>query len=315
MPLITDKIGNIVTRFAPSPNGAMHMGHAFAALCAHDFAKLHDGEFMLRIEDIDGNRTRVEHVDSIFAMLNMLNITPDRVQYQSKNIHAYQMALHKLDEMGIIYPCFCSRHDIANRVKQKPVRHGPDGPNYPGTCRNIDRELAMSKKSIQPYSLRLNMAEALKLAQIKSTHLYWHDVQSGMHRADPAIFGDIIIWRKDAPASYHLASVVDDGGDAHHHGGRVISHIVRGMDLMAYSDIHILLSCLLDLTPKIYWHHPLLLDAGGEKLSKSKNSPSLWDIEQRAKDAGQWYDGFGQDLAHNLRHLSFPPGIRLSTNI
>ena len=200
------------TRFAPSPNGALHLGHAFSALCAHDFARTHYGAFHLRIEDIDGTRSRAEHVGAIFADLEWLGLKWDGlVQYQSGRVARYVDALERLKAMGLVYRCVCSRGDIAEVLKTTSVPHGPDGPHYPGTCRvrEVDEDA--------PYVWRLDMAKAVELAG----SLRWTDLAAGEQLADPMLFGDVVLWRKDAPASYHLAATVDDAADG-------ISHVVRG---------------------------------------------------------------------------------------
>jgi glutamyl-Q tRNA(Asp) synthetase len=280
--------GAVRTRFAPSPNGALHLGHAYSALCAHDFARANGGEFLLRIEDIDGTRSRPEHIDAILADMAWLGLVPDgRVQYQSQNVARYRRALEKLKNIGLLYRCSCTRGEIAAALKVAPVVHGPDGPHYPGSCR--DRGVP----DHVPHSWRIDMAKALEL----SGPLKWTDLAAGEQFADPMQFGDVVIWRKDAPASYHLAATVDDAADG-------ISHVVRGKDLFAYTAIHRLLQELLGLPQPVYWHHPLLLDASGEKLSKSKSSPSLSARRMAGDDGGLLID--------NLRKGVLPLGISMS---
>jgi len=280
--------GKVVTRFAPSPNGQLHLGHAFSALCAHEFARAFGGQFRLRIEDIDGTRSRPEHVQTIIADMQWLGLMHDGdVQFQSQHTACYVAALDRLNSAGLLYRCGCTRGDIAESLKQKPVPHGPDGPHYPGTCRK--RAFAGDG----PYSWRLDMQKALKLAG----PLMWTDLAAGQQFADPMAFGDVVLWRKDAPASYHLAATVDDAADG-------ITHVVRGKDLFAYTAIHRLLQALLDLPEPAYWHHPLLLDSAGEKLAKSKSSPAL----SARRLAGE----SGTALIYNLRHGTLPLGISLT---
>jgi glutamyl-Q tRNA(Asp) synthetase len=279
----------IRTRFAPSPNGALHLGHAFSALCAHDFARAHDGEFIVRIEDIDGTRSRPDHIDAILADLAWLDLKPDApVQYQSANIEQYETALENLGALGLLYKCTCTRGDISAALKRVPVLHGPDGPQYPGTCRNRSVE-AKSR-----FCWRIDMAKASALTGL----LRWCDLAAGDQIADPMQFGDVVLWRKDAPASYHLAATVDDA-----RGG--ISHVVRGRDLFAYTAIHRLLQVLLDFSEPVYWHHPLFLDGEGQKLSKSKSAPAL-SIQRLA-------GGDGPQLINNLRQGVLPLGISMSS--
>jgi glutamyl-Q tRNA(Asp) synthetase len=280
--------GDVRTRFAPSPNGALHLGHAFSALCAHDFARACAGAFYLRIEDIDGTRSRPEHIDAILEDMAWLGLVPDgAVQYQSANVARYADAFEKLKALGLLYRCSCTRGDISAALKLAPVAHGPDGPHYPGTCR--DRNISADI----PHSWRIDMAKAVALTGT----LRWTDLAAGEQFADPMLFGDVVLWRKDAPASYHLAATVDDAADG-------ISHVVRGKDLFAYGAIHRLLQALLDLPAPLYWHHPLLLDTSREKLAKSKSSPSL----AARRIAGE--DGYA--LIENLREGTLPLGISLS---
>jgi glutamyl-Q tRNA(Asp) synthetase len=279
----------VVTRFAPSPNGALHLGHALSALCARDFAKANDGAFHLRIEDIDGTRSRAEHVGAILADLAWLGLTWDGlVQYQSGRVARYVDALEKLKVMGLVYRCGCSRGDISDVLKTMAVPHGPDGPHYPGTCRGRDIGDDVS------HSWRLDMAKAVEPAG----PLCWTDLAAGEQVADPMLFGDVVLWRKDAPASYHLAATVDDAADG-------ITHVVRGQDLFAYTAIHRLLQELLGLPEPVYWHHALLIDASGEKLAKSKSSSALAARREAGED--------GPALIDNLRKGVLPLGISLSS--
>lgn len=281
--------GRVRTRFAPSPNGALHLGHAYSALCAHDFARACDGEYRLRIEDIDGTRSRAEHIEAILADMDWLGLAHDGdAQFQSANIARYEAALEKLKALGLLYRCICSRSDIIAALKQAPAPHGPDGPHYPGTCKGL------STGEDMPHSWRIDMARAVSLAG----PLRWTDLAAGEQVADPLLFGDVVLWRKDAPASYHLAATVDDAANG-------ISHVVRGMDLFAYTAIHRLLQVLLDLPEPAYWHHPLLLDEHGEKLAKSKSSPPLSARRLVGED--------GKALIFNLRQEVLPLGISLSS--
>ncbi|MFM2409850.1 MAG: hypothetical protein RL481_678 [Pseudomonadota bacterium] len=272
------------TRFAPSPNGQLHIGHAWSALCAHDFARSFGGKFRLRIEDIDGTRSRPEFVEGILADIGWLGLAWDgEVVFQSRRIDRYADALERLKAMGLVYRCWCTRSDIAAAIKDCPVPHGPDGPVYPGTCKGVERTGA-------DYCWRLDMAAAME----RSAPLVWADLAAGQQHADPMLFGDIMLWRKDAPASYHLAATLDDAADG-------ISHIVRGMDLFAYTAIHRLLQQLLDLPEPVYWHHPLLLDDKGEKLAKSRLSEPLAVQRKAGID--------GPALIDQLRRGMLPLGI------
>lgn len=275
------------TRFAPSPNGRLHIGHAFSALCAHDFARSFGGKFLLRIEDIDGTRSRTEHVEAILADMRWLGLDWDGdVVFQSQRIDAYQAALDRLQDMGLLYRCWCSRSDILAALKERPVPHGPDGPVYPGTCKG--------KSGGQgPFCWRLDMVAAIA----RAGELCWTDLAAGVQRAAPGQFGDVVLWRKDAPASYHLAVTLDDAADG-------ISHVVRGQDLFAYTSVHRLLQALLGLPEPLYWHHPLLLDASGEKLAKSRLSEPLSALRAAGVDCTV--------LIAELREGKLPLGISRS---
>ena len=280
--------GTVRTRFAPSPNGALHLGHAYSALCAHDFARAAGGEFLLRIEDIDGTRSRAEHIDAILADMKWLGLEWDGpVQYQSAHVARYEQAMEKLKSLGLLYRCICTRSEIKAALKLAPVPHGPDGAHYPGNCRK--REIGNDI----PHSWRLDMAKAVE----RVGPFKWTDLAAGEQFADPMLFGDVVLWRKDAPASYHLAATVDDAADS-------ISYVVRGKDLFAYTAIHRLLQELLGLPEPAYWHHPLLFDGSGEKLAKSKSSPALSARRLAGED--------GQALIDNLRQSVLPLGISLS---
>ena len=274
------------TRFAPSPNGRLHIGHAYAALCAHDFARSFEGAFQLRIEDIDGTRSRPEHIAAIIEDMDWLGLHHDgEVIFQSQRVEHYAAALEKLRAMRLVYRCWCTRSEIAEALKLRPVRHGPDGPVYPGTCRGVERD--------GPHSWRIDMAAAME----QFGPLTWSDLQAGPQSADPLQFGDVVLWRKDAPASYHLAATLDDAADG-------ISHVVRGKDLFAYTAIHRVLHKLLDLPQPVYWHHGLLLDAKGDKLSKSRLSQPLADYRAQGID--------GALLVEQLRRGELPLGISAS---
>ncbi len=282
-----------ITRFAPSPNGPLHLGHAWSALACHDLARASGGRFLLRIEDIDGTRSREEHVDGAIADLAWLGLQPDDPPLrQLTRIPAYRGAFESLRERGLAYRCWCTRKEIAEALRQGPVRHGPDGPSYPGTCRHAARA---DHDAAIPHSWRLDMAAALE----EVGPLGWRDLMRGEVAADPGRFGDIVLWRKDAPASYHLAATVDDAAQD-------IGPVVRGMDLFDYTDLHILLQKLLGLPQPVYWHHELLLGADGEKLAKSRHAPALAGRRAAGED--------GLALADELRRGSFPAGISLSSS-
>ncbi|MFA7596744.1 MAG: tRNA glutamyl-Q(34) synthetase GluQRS [Novosphingobium sp.] len=273
----------IRTRFAPSPNGSLHLGHAYAAIVAHDLAREAGGDFLLRIEDIDGARSRPELAGEFRADLAWLGLAWDGEVLQSARLGRYAEAGERLKEMGLLYPCRCTRAEIAQAAREI----GPDGPVYPGTCRNRAVEIGGG------VSWRLDVGKALE----RTGPLSWEDRIAGMQQARPQIFGDVVLLRKDAPASYHLAATLDDAADG-------ITLVTRGADLFAATHIHRLLQALLDLPVPAWHHHPLLLDEAGRKLAKRRNAPSLADRRASGED--------GWALAASLRGGNFPAGISLS---
>lgn len=267
------------TRFAPSPTGHLHLGHAYSAIAAHDRARADGGCFLLRIEDIDPSRCREGHVAGILADLAWLGLRWDSpVIRQSARLPLYRSALDRLEAMGLLYPCYCTRADIAREIAAAGAApHGPDGALYPGTCR--DRPRAHTDA---PHALRLDMAAAVQIAG----PLDWIDECAGRRRADPAAFGDVVLARKETPTSYHLAVTVDDADQG-------ITHVVRGADLFAATDVHRLLQALLGLPTPTYHHHRLITDASGQRLAKRHDAPTL----EALRDAG--IDGLA--LADDLR--------------
>ncbi len=263
-----------VTRFAPSPTGRLHLGHAYSALLAHDFARARNGAFLLRIEDIDPTRSRPEHIDGIIEDLMWLGLEwDDEILYQSDRLPLYRAALDRLIAQGLAYPCFCTRTEIAAEVAASAAApHGPDGPLYPGTCRVLAPDLRARRAESEPHAWRLDVARAAALAG----PLYWEDGDTEVE-ADPAAFGDVVLARKDAPTSYHLAVTVDDAAQQ-------VTHIVRGRDLFAATDVHRLLQALLGLPTPHYNHHPLLTDAEGRRLAKRNGAPTLADLRAAGAD-------------------------------
>ncbi|MGD9664125.1 MAG: tRNA glutamyl-Q(34) synthetase GluQRS [Novosphingobium sp.] len=272
------------TRFAPSPNGPLHLGHAYAAIVAHDLARAGGGEFLLRIEDIDGTRSRPELAEAFRADLTWLGLSWGGEAIQSHNLARYEAAAGLLKSRGLLYPCTCTRAEVAAAATE----HGPDGPLYPGTCRGRDLQLTDG----EPVAWRLDMARAVAQAG----PLIWHDEIAGEQAARPDLFGDVVLLRKEAPATYHLAATLDDAA----HG---ITLVTRGMDLFAATHVHRLLQALLDLPVPRWHHHGLLLDESGRKLAKRRGSPSLADRRASGED--------GAALADQLRAAHFPAGISL----
>jgi glutamyl-Q tRNA(Asp) synthetase len=268
---------NIISRFAPSPTGRLHLGHAFSALKAHDYARTHDGRFLLRIEDIDPTRCRPEHVQRIVEDLDWLGLRWDEPPvFQSKRLPLYAEALGRLGGQGLTYPCFCTRARIAAEIAASATApHGPDGPLYPGTCRHLSEdERARRIAAGEPHAWRLDVAKAAALAG----PLAWHDERAGIVAATPEIHGDVVLARKDAPTSYHLAVTVDDAAQG-------ITDVVRGEDLFAATHVHRLLQALLALPTPRYHHHRLLTDDKGERLAKRAGSPTLASMRAEGVDA------------------------------
>ncbi len=255
-------------RFAPSPNGYLHLGHAYSALLNFDLARQCGGRFLLRIEDIDRGRARKEFEAAIYEDLAWLGLEWEApVRRQSEHFDDYARALERLDDMGLLYACDCKRSDIARAAAAKPNwPHDPDGaPLYPGTCRGKPRRAAREVLMQGGVALRLDTRKAAALAGQGPS---WREFGSGDVAADPAAWGDVVLARKDTPASYHIAVVVDDALQG-------VTDVVRGKDLFAATSLHRLLQILLELPAPDYRHHDLVLDDAGEKLSKSLASTTL----------------------------------------
>ena len=280
----------VVSRFAPSPTGRLHLGHAYSALLAHDYARSRGGAFLLRIEDIDPGRTRSEFVDGIIEDLSWLGLRWDgEILFQSDRLPLYAAALGKLKEQEFVYPCFCTRSTIAAEIAASAsAPHGPDGPLYPGTCRRLLPEERERRRAAEPHAWRLDVAKAVASAG----PLYWHDGDTEV-QAEPEAFGDVVLARKDAPTSYHLAVTVDDAAQG-------VTDVVRGRDLYAATDVHRLLQALLRLPTPAYHHHPLLLDAAGRRLAKRHGAPTLASLRAAGADPAA--------LAADLRAGRLPAG-------
>ncbi|SMQ69294.1 glutamyl-Q tRNA(Asp) synthetase [Altererythrobacter xiamenensis] len=272
----------IVSRFAPSPNGPLHLGHAYAAIVAHDLARTRGGRFLLRIEDIDGARSRPELADEFRRDLEWLGLEWEEVAPQSTRLESYRAAADELLQRGLLYPCTCTRKEI-EALKPKL---GPDGLVYPGTCKGRLIDPA------RPAALRLDMERA----QAEAGSLTWVDELAGEQICDPQQFGDVVLVRKEEPASYHLAATLDDAADG-------VTLVTRGADLFFATHIHRLLQALYDLPVPTWHHHALLLDHEGKKLAKRRGSPALSDLRERGED--------GLLLAQQLRLQRLPSGISL----
>ena len=282
---------DIVVRFAPSPNGLLHLGHAYAAMVAHDYARDRGGRFLLRIEDIDAGRSRGEFVDAILEDLHWLGLDWDEdVIFQSERLDSYAAAADELKKRGLLYRCFCSRAELRYAQEQSSL---PDGPVYPGTCRHMDPDLSRKRAETEPHSWRLDIAKAMATAG----PLRWLDKGHGPQSCQPEQLGDVILVPKEMPVAYHLAVTLDDARDG-------ITRVVRGHDLFTSTHVHRLLQSLLSLPTPVYFHHPLLRDEGGQKLAKSRDSASLSVLRSEGRN--------GHELLQDLRQGIFPVGISLS---
>lgn len=274
--------GRPVVRFAPSPNGYLHIGHAYSALRNYTFAQRHGGRFLVRIEDIDTVRARPKYEHAIFEDLAWLGLEWEQpVRRQSMHLDCYAKTLQRLTDANLLYPCFCSRNDIRAAITGEPDwRHDPDGsPLYPGTCRQLD---ASARQTLQaggrPFALRLNMDMAVAQAHEKTrAPLAWCEYHEGdvpvIVTAHPEAWGDMILARRDIGTSYNIAAVTDDYLQG-------VTDIVRGEDLYAATAIHRLLQVLLGFDEPRYRHHLLLKDNKNHKLSKSASSLSLRSMRE-----------------------------------
>lgn len=265
--MVADQI-EMITRFAPSPTGPLHLGHAHAAQFAFAAARAEGGRYLVRIEDIDATRCRPEFTTQILDDLAWLGLASDGpVIHQSARLSIYAEVLGGLRAQGLLYPCFCTRAEILAEVARSPAApHGPDGPIYPGLCRNVsDHHRQMRITSGEPYAWRLNMAAA------RAAHpgpLSFLDRDEGTIQALPEQFGDVVLARKESPTSYHLAVTVDDAAQG-------ITLVTRGQDLAPAAHLHRLLQALLSYPVPDYRFHPLLTDASGKRLSKREGAQSL----------------------------------------
>ncbi|WP_264579687.1 MULTISPECIES: tRNA glutamyl-Q(34) synthetase GluQRS [unclassified Sphingobium] len=292
-----DSPRHVVTRFAPSPTGRLHIGHGWSALQAHDFARENDGTFLLRIEDTDVTRCRPAFTEGIYEDLQWLGIGWDGLLIQSTRFDAYEQALDRLKATGVVYPCFCTRGDIARELAASlHAPHGADGPLYPGTCRALSPdERAARIAAGDPHSWRLDMGAALA----RTGPLVWQDDFAGTVPVEPDALGDLIIKGRDRPASYHLAVVVDDAVQG-------VTHVIRGRDVFASTHAHRTLQALLGLPSPRYRHHRLIVDAAGKRLAKRADGLSLAALRDQGLS--------GPALAEDLRAGRFPVGIRVEAS-
>lgn len=277
----------IVTRFAPSPTGRLHLGHAYSAVLGHSLGRDSGGKFLLRIEDLDQTRSRPEHVEGIHEDLRWLGLGWDfPVFVQSERTLAYRDALRKLRERGLAYACYCTRADIAQSVT---APHGDAATSYPGTCRALPDD--PQRRADEPHSWRLHSEKALRIVGLPG----WRETDGRQFEAKPEDIGDAVLARKDAPASYHLSCVVDDAAGE-------VTNVVRGLDLRASTPIQRLLQKLLDLPQPIYLHHPLVAHEDGRRLAKRDLAPTLAAMREAGVD--------GRELAEQLLARRLPAGFR-----
>ncbi|WP_210727585.1 tRNA glutamyl-Q(34) synthetase GluQRS [Sphingopyxis sp. PAMC25046] len=284
----------MLTRFAPSPTGELHLGHAYSAVLAHAAARSAAGKFRIRIDDIDGSRSREAYVAGSLADLDWLGIDWDGDPVrQSDRLGSYAAALDDLRARALVYPCFCTRADIAASLSAPHgPPNGPSGAIYPGTCRTLPAGERDRRMAAEPHCWRLDMARAVAAAG----DLVWEEQGQGLRAADPAAHGDIVLARKDAPASYHLASTLDDAGMG-------VTHVIRGADLIASTDAHRLLQALLGLPVPLYCHHALVCGADGQRLAKRDAAAALKALREAGVD--------GRALAADLAAGRLPAGYSL----
>ena len=276
----------IVTRFAPSPTGLLHPGHAFSALSAFAAASRNGGRFLVRIEDIDFTRCRRAFEEAILEDLAWLGIeweTP--VRRQSDHLHEYVSVAEQLRVRGLLYPCFCTRKDIQREIEAAGgAPHGPEETLYPGTCRRLSVDERQSRiASGETFAMRLDLNRAIAEA---GDHLEWIDLERGLQKAQPEILGDVVLVRKDIGCSYHLAVVTDDALQG-------ITRITRGEDLFEATHVQRLLQALLRLPTPEYHHHPLICDPNGQRLAKRDQAETLRSLRSRGISAEEVRDRLG----------------------
>jgi glutamyl-Q tRNA(Asp) synthetase len=275
----------ITTRFAPSPTGRLHLGHAYSAVLGHAQTRESGGRFFLRIEDLDQTRSRPEFVDAIFEDLRWLGLEwGEPVLIQSQRGDEYEAALRRLRKRNLVYPCFCTRGDIAAALA---APHGSLA-HYPGTCRELPVD--PDRRASQPHSWRLDVAKALEFTGLPS----WTEVDGRTFQSRRDDFDDVILARKDAPAAYHLACVVDDAASG-------VTLVTRAADLRSSTPVQRLLQRLLGLPERTYLHHPIVAHAGGRRLAKRELAPTLAAMREAGAD--------GRALAAELLAGKLPLGF------
>lgn len=280
--------GAVVTRFAPSPSGPLHVGHLLAALQARRLADVHGGSCLLRVEDIDQRAQHREYLDLMYEDLEWLGLHFDgEVMVQTRRFGVYQAVLDQLRQMGLLYPCFCTRSEIkAQLAELGRAPHATLGYLYPGTCRRLsDDAVAERLASGMPHCWRLDMQRVQDLIGCPT----WHDMRRGTQRCVPTAYGDVVLARKDFPASYHLAVVVDDAAQG-------VTHVTRGEDLFESTHIHRALQAVLGLPVPLYCHHSLLRDNEGKRLAKRDGARSIASLREAGYTPQQVRDSLQQAL-------------------
>ena len=269
----------MISRFAPSPTGHLHLGHAYAAIYAYDLAQENGGRFYLRFEDIDSTRVRDEFYLAIEQDLSWLgikwNATPLR---QSDRLPIYMEALESLKALGVVYPCFCTRREIAKEVAaMSHAPHGPEGALYPGTCRELtsfEREARVAAGEAHCWRLDISRAAS------QTGSLVFEDEVKGITIVDAHLLGDVVLARKDIATSYHLAVVIDDAFQQ-------ITHVTRGEDLHEATHVHRILQSLLGLPAPVYHHHRLILDECGKRLAKRDKAHTIRALRESGQSPEQ----------------------------
>ncbi|MGE0259134.1 MAG: tRNA glutamyl-Q(34) synthetase GluQRS [Alphaproteobacteria bacterium] len=268
----------VVTRFAPSPTGYLHLGHVRSALEGWRAARDAGGRFLLRLEDIDATRCRPEYTEAILEDLAWLGLDWDGpVRRQSEHLSDYRAALNRLDDQGLLYPCFCTRREIRDEIAQAGgAPHGEHGARYPGICRRLDAaEREKRRTAASDYALRLDVGAALE----RTGPLAWYE-DGRRIEADPAALGDVVVARKEVPTSYHLAVTLDDALQG-------VTLVTRGIDLFEATHIHRLLQALLGLPTPRYRHHRLLTDARGRRLAKRDKALTIRAMRESGMTAAE----------------------------
>ena len=269
----------VTTRFAPSPSGPLHVGHLLAALQARRLADAHGGRCLLRVEDIDQRAQHPEYLELMYEDLRWLNLHFDgEVMVQTQRFGVYEQTLETLRRMGVLYPCFCTRSEIKSQVAEMGrAPHATLGYLYPGTCRCLPADAVAEKLAAGlPHSWRLDMQRVQDLIGCPT----WHDMHRGTQRCAPAAYGDVVLARKDFPASYHLSVVVDDAAQG-------VTHVTRGADLFDATHIHRALQGVLGLPVPLYCHHALLRDNAGKRLAKRDGARSIASLRAAGFSPGQ----------------------------